>query len=75
MGSSVRSELKHGNQPQWELKLREAALKVSEVIRDVYEYMSDDLDYDNTADNGGLAERLSIAKDLIMAELPERPQA
>lgn len=71
MGSSYRSDLKRGGMPDWEAPLREAVRLVRIVIGEVWETIGGDGQYDNAADDGGLAERLGIARRLIEGELPD----
>ena len=72
MGSSYRSDLNGGYMSEWEKPLREACDKISFVISAVYEVLSDTGQFDNAADDGGLIERLSIAKEFIENELPKK---
>lgn len=73
MGSSYRSDLKAGQMPTEEAKLREAVRLIREVARDWWEYVGTDGQYDNAADDGGLIERLGIAADFVEGELPSTP--
>ena len=71
MGSSYRSDLNRGELPVLSGKLKEASNLIGESIKEVFELISDETQYDNAGDTGGLAEKLSLAKRLIDEELPE----
>lgn len=75
MGSSYRSELKSGWVKEWEGPLREAIAIIDGVIARVSEVIGDDGQYDNAADDGGLIEKLYLAKRFILEELPESSDA
>lgn len=76
MGSSYRQDLNSGYMGIWETPLREAIDKIRFVITAIYESIGDDGQFDNAADDGGLAEKLSIAVRFIEEELPksEKPK-
>jgi len=71
MGSSYRSDLNGGRMKSWENELRQACQHIQNVISEVWDCIGSDGQYDNAADDGGLAERLSIAKQFIEDELPK----
>ena len=76
MSPTYRSELNNGRQKNSEDKLRVVAGLITFVIEDIQECIGSDEkakgQYDNTADDGGLLEILSLSKRLILDELPKR---
>lgn len=74
MGSSWRSDLNSGRMPEWEVDLRKAVALVRSVQCRVYEVIGENGQYDDAADDGGLAERLGIAVGFIEGELPKKKE-
>ncbi|KKK90750.1 hypothetical protein LCGC14_2719920 [marine sediment metagenome] len=72
MGSSHRSDLKNGHMKTWEGKLQQACDLIREVAREVWEYACEGDQFDNSADDGALAEKLKLAARLVEEELPSR---
>lgn len=70
MGSSNRSDLRCGGNKDWEGKLRRAAALILEVQLSLSEWMRDEDQYDNAADDGALRTRLILARTLIEDEIP-----
>ena len=70
MGSSYRSDLKAGFLTEWQGKLQSACALILDVRREASSALADEGQSDNAAETGGLLERLDIAYELIMAELP-----
>lgn len=70
MGSSYRDDLNRGSIPDWEAKLRQSVTLIREVIADIREVIGSDGQFDNAADDGALLERLGIAVDFVLGELP-----
>lgn len=70
MSGSLRSELHRGGLKSWAIKLKAAESLIGQVITEVYSGIGEDGQYDNAGDDGGLAERLSIAKQLISETMP-----
>lgn len=75
MGSSYRSDLNAGRMPEEEAKLREAVRIVEEVRKGWWEFVGEDGQVDNAADDGGLIATLGIAVRLIREELPDEKVA
>lgn len=73
MGASYSEMLRGGRMPDWEAKLRQATERIIAVREDVLQGIGDDGQYDNAGDEGGLAERLWIAAELIEDALPPTP--
>jgi hypothetical protein len=71
MGGSYRAFLKNGDMPRWEEPLRRIVGDLDTVLASIYESASEEDQYDNAADTGGLAEKLSIARRFITEELPD----
>lgn len=74
MGSSYRNDLRNGSMRKWEDKLRNACDLVREVISEVWECAHDGDQFDNSADDGALAEKLGLAVRFITEELPKRDE-
>lgn len=70
MASSFRQDLKAGLMERWEKPLREAIEKIEFVISEVYDCDSGQIG--NARDEGGLIEKLYLAKKFIKEELPKR---
>ena len=71
MGSSYRSDLRNGHMTKWEEKLRLSVKLIEEVQDEIYETIGSDGQFDNAADDGALSEKLGIAKQFILDELPK----
>lgn len=63
MGSSYSDDLYRGSMKEWEGKLRSAIELIRAVQTEVY---------DNAGSDGALAERLSIAVEVIETALPKK---
>lgn len=72
MGSSYRSDLKSGGNKEWQEKLERAVQDVHSVIHDIYDACDESNQFDDAADDGALAQKLSIAVELIESELPNK---
>ena len=70
MGSSYRTDLRRGSMAEAEAGLRTCVRILGETIAEWQMYIGDDGQYDNAADDGGLIERLEIARDLIADTIP-----
>jgi hypothetical protein len=76
MSGSYRSGLNGGyGDPSWAKKLRQACDLIHEVTLEVYQCAGEEDQSDNAADDGGLAEKLSLAVRLIEEELPKPKEA
>jgi hypothetical protein len=74
MGSSYRADLRRGHVPEWEKPLREAVVLIQGVIKDSWDCLQDESQFDNAADDGAMRALLGVAVELIERELPkEKP--
>lgn len=74
MAGSYRGDLNSGHMPEWESELLEACIRIEGIVARVYAVAYEEDQTDNAADDGGLAEKLSLAARLVREELPKRPK-